>query len=447
MTHGTRAKQGRHYLIRLLKDKRILLALLVIGLFLAEAFLSQWTALGYDMKIWFNTGAWMKQGTNIYLPEDHLGYPPLWAFWCQFSYGVYETAGNNMEVWRFTTKLPLILAQFALAFAMAKFAEQRFDKKTAQKIFFLALTWVFFIYIAAFWGQLNMLSALLTFLAFWAVISKRTVAGAILLGVAVTLKIYPLITLPAFLIYTLKNRDKKEAGKFLLFTLAVPVVFTLGVFAVYQWDILLFLKTIFYWTPAFEANPVLLQGGGMNFWSFMSLANVDISQVWFLRFIWVPVLAAAVLYWFRRPKMDEADLNLSLISLYLLFLVSYGFVPEQAFLDPLPFIFLQILGYRAKRLHFYALVAVQALVFAFSTFNWGPFIFEPLLTQFSPSLANAIQVLDPSKSPLVWTARGIMGLVVSLSLTAFLVLLARPDLLRGIRERVSQRLSSVTSER
>jgi hypothetical protein len=261
------------------------------------------------------------------------------------------------------------------------------------------------------------------------------------------LKVYPLITLPAFMIYVLKNGDKKEAGKFLLYTSAVPVVFTLGVFAAYQWDILYFFKTIFYWTPAFEANPVLLQGGCMNFWSFLSLVNLDISQVSFLRFLWIPVLAAAALYWLRRPRMDEADLNLSLISFYLLFLLSYGFVPEQAFLDPLPFIFLQILGYRAKRLHLYALIAVQVLVFVFSAFNWGPFIFEPLLTQFSPSLANAIQALDPSKSPLVWTIRGIMGLVVSLSLTAFLALLAKPDLLKGIREKISERFSHVSPER
>ena len=122
----------------------------------------------------------MNQGINIYVPNNHLGYPPLWAFWCLIAYRVYGVLGNNMEVWRFIIKLPLILAQFALAFAIGKFAQNRFDKKTARNIFLIALTWIFFIYISALWGQLNMLSALLTFLAFYAVTTKRNTLGAVL---------------------------------------------------------------------------------------------------------------------------------------------------------------------------------------------------------------------------------------------------------------------------
>ncbi len=198
--------------------------------FWQKLLLSIWTDASYDLTIWFQTGVWMNQGLNIYLPNNHLGYPPLWAFWCLIAYRVYGMLGNNMEIWRFIIKLPMILAQFALAFAVGKFAQTRFDKGTAQKIFLLALIWVFFIYIGAMWGQLNMLSALLTFLAFYAVTSKRNTLGALLLGVAVTLKIYPLIILPAFLAYILKNQDRKEAGKFTLYTCALPVVFTLSRF-------------------------------------------------------------------------------------------------------------------------------------------------------------------------------------------------------------------------
>jgi hypothetical protein len=73
----------------------------------------------------------------------------------------------------------------------------------------------------------------------------------------------------------------------------------------------------------------------------------------------------------------------------------------------------------------YALLALQVLVFAFSTFNWGPFIFAPLLNQFSPPLLAAIQVFNPS-NPLIWTIRGVLGLIVSVSLCAFLVGLSKP---------------------
>jgi hypothetical protein len=408
------------------------LLLLVGGLFAAEALLSMWTGMGYDMKVWFNTGVWMKQGINIYLPENHLGYPPVWAFWCLAANQIYTFFGNNMELWRFTIKLPMILAQFALAFAVGRFVQTRFNPQTARKVFLVTLTWIFFIYIGALWGQLNLISALLVFLAFYATTTKRTLLGGALLGAAVALKIYPLIVLPAFMAYTWKNQGKRETGKLVLTSLAVPVVFTLAVFAVYQWDILYFLKTIFYWTPAFDANPILMQGGCMNIWSFASTLNVDISQVAILRFVWIPVLAACALFWFRKPRMNDADLNLSLTSFYVLFMLTYSWVSEQSFVDPLPFIFLQILVYRPKRSYMYALAGVQALIFAFSFFNWGPFIFEPLLTQFSPGTLTQMQFLDPSKSSLIWSIREEMGLFVSLGLTTFLAIMVKPELLERL---------------
>ncbi len=373
----------------------------------------------------------MNQGVNIYLPDNHIGYLPLWPLWCSVSYQVFSWMGGNTEIWRLTIKLPLILAQFALAFAMWKFAERRFSE-SAGKIFWFGLTWIFFIYIGALWGQLNMLSALLTFLAFYAIISRKTAIGAILLGIAIALKTYPLIVAPAFAVYIWKNRERTETGKFLLITGAVPLIYTLAFFSAYQWDVLYLLKTVFYWAPVYDVNPTQMMGGCMNFWSFASLLNVDISQISILRFIWIPILAAAVVYWLKKHEISESDFNISVISLYVLFMLSYAWVPEQTFLDLLPFVFLQIFCYRPKKFHVLMLALVQGLVFAFSVFNWGPFIFEPLLSQFAPATLQAIQVLDPSKSSIVWTTRGVLGLAVSGSLVMYLLTLARPEGCEGI---------------
>jgi hypothetical protein len=424
-------------LILFLKRKNIPLILVIACLFLTEAILALWTENQYDMTVWFQTGVWMSQGINIYVPSNHLGYPPLWAFWCLASNRIYAFFGNNMEIWRFSVKLPMILAQFALAFVVKSFAQKRFDQKTTQKIFLVTLSWGFIIYVGALWGQLDVISALLTFLAFYSLISKRTLLGAIFLGAAVTLKIYPLITLPAFAIYLWKNRGKKETGKFVLVSGGLPVAFTLSVFAAYNWNIIYFFKTILYWTPANPANPVQIQGGCMNIWSFLSLVNIDISQISFLRLVWIPIIAAAALYWFRKGQMDDADLNLALISFFLLFMLSYAWVPEQMFLDPLPFLFLQIIGYNAKRSLLYALVVVQILVLAFSAFNWGPFIFAPLFSRFSPKLLEAIQFLNPS-NPLVWNIRGLLGLAVTVGLSVFLVALSGVKIFGKTRTRNSE---------
>ena len=173
----------------------------------------------------------------------------------------------------------------------------------------------------------------------------------------------------------------------------------------------------------------------MNLWSFTSLLNVDISALWIFRIIWIPILAINALYWLRKPNMDGRDLNLAIITFYMLFLLSYGWVTEQSFVDILPFIFIQILLYQPNKTYMYILLGVQTLVFVFSTFNQGPFAFEPLLKAFSYNLLPLIQVFD-TKNPLIWTIRGVAGLLVSISLCVFLIVLVKPAVFqKSLRQR------------
>jgi hypothetical protein len=330
-----------------------------------------------------------------------------------------------MEIWRFVIKLPLIIANLALAYAVGRFASNQFNQKTGTTVFFVVLTWSFFIFIGAAWGQINTLSALVTFLAFSAMINQQTTKSGILLGIAVTLKISPLVVFPAFFAYVLKKRDRREAGKFTLWVFALPVLFTTTVFTVFQWNIVYFLKTIFYWTPVFESNAPQIQGGLMNIWSFASLLKADVSSLWYLRLVWVPILLVGFLYWLRRPRLEKWDLNLSIITLYLLFMISYAWVPEQSFVDPLPFLFLQVIAYTHKKSQLYFLAAIQVLVYAFSAVNYGGYVFQPLLERFSPSALAQLQILIPTPGSVPLEIRGTLGLVISLSLATLLVILIR----------------------
>lgn len=89
------------------------------------------------------------------------------------------------------------------------------------------------------------------------------------------------------------------------------------------------------------------------------MLNVDISQVDVLRLVWIPVIVIAAIYWFKKPRMDDATFCLSIISFYVLFMVTFAWVPEQMFVDPLPFVFLTILAYQPKKFYVYLLVIVQ----------------------------------------------------------------------------------------
>ena len=417
------------------------------GFFLLEALLSLWTGLPSDMNVWFKTGVWMNEGINIYAPPAHLGYPPLWALWCLVAYRFYSFFGNSLEIWRFVLKLPLIISHLALAYSVGKFAEKEFARKRALKIFYLVLTWSFFIFIGALWGQINTLSALLTFLAFEAVISQRTRKSALLLGIAVTLKIYPLIVLPAFLVYILKKQGKKEAVKFSFYTFSVPILFTLSIFMIFQWDIKFFLQTISYGTPFSEVKPTQMQTGCMNLWSFFALLNINLAEPWPLRLIWIPIIAGCALYWLKKPSFEKADLNLALITFYAVFMISYGWVTEQTLIDPLPFIFLQVLGYRSKRFHLYVLGAIQILVYAFSAVNGGEFIFEPLLERFFPPLLVSIQNLYANYGSLIRTIRGMLGLIISLSLGIFLIILMRPSIPKQTLNKLYRKNRSVIDKK
>jgi hypothetical protein len=256
------------------------------------------------------------------------------------------------------------------------------------------------------------------------------------------LKIYPTVTLPAFLIYTLKNRGKETTAKFAFLACVLPVLFTFTIFAIYQWDITYFLRTIFYSTPIFESEPVLFNAGCMNVWSFIALQGVSTGALWLFRQLWIPILTTGGVYWLKKPKLTEKDFVLSLITFYILFMVSYAWISEQTIVDLLPFLFLLVLAYKPERAYFYMLLLVQLLVYIFSFANQSLALFEPLAQSISPSITTDAQNFLYANGPLIWTIRGIMGLTVSISLIVFLVLLIKPKILELIREGLARFLRS-----
>jgi hypothetical protein len=244
--------------------------------------------------------------------------------------------------------------------------------------------------------------------------------------------------LPAFIAYYFRNGDKKESLKFLFVSFSVPIIFTGLTFLAFNWDVMFFLKTVFYSTPIFENNPVQILGGCMNVWSFLALLAIDMGRQWFFRILWIPIMGAVAVYWLRKKKMDDFNLSISIVSLYIIFMISYGWISEQSFLDTLPFIFLIILAYRPRKLQVCLLVFIQILIYIFSLLNWGPLIFEPFAEHFFPSLLQIIWSFDPSRSELIWNIRGIFGLVISAFLGIFLLLLLKQDEIMAYIQRISK---------
>jgi len=168
------------------------------------------------------------------------------------------------------------------------------------------------------------------------------------------------------------------------------------------------------------------------------LQGIDIASAWEVRQIWVVVLAGNFFYWVRKRKFSEENFVVSIISFYLLWMISYGWVAEQSFLDPLPFIFVLILAYRPKKIYIFLVGGINFLIYVYSFANHNLFLFVPFLEIVSPSLIVDIENLYFSSDlgPILWTVRGTMGLVVSLSLIVFLAIILKPELLEILQERV-----------
>jgi hypothetical protein len=73
---------------------------------------------------------------------------------------------------------------------------------------------------------------------------------------------------------------------------------------------------------------------------------------------------------------------------------------------------------------------IQSFVYIFSVANQSLFIFTPLLERFLPMFLVNLQRFHLENGPLIHTIRGTMGLVTSVAILVFLLVLAKPELLK-----------------
>jgi len=184
----------------------------------------------------------------------------------------------------------------------------------------------------------------------------------------------------------------------------------------------------------------------MNTWSFIALIGVDIVPLWYFRQLWIPILAFGTLYWLKKTKINEKDLTLSIVFFYILFIVSYGWISEQTIIDLLPFAFLMVFAYNSKRIYLHLLLLIQTLVYIFSFANQSLAVFGPLAQALSPRIVTDAQNFLSDNGPLIWTIRGSMGLMISVSLLTFLAILIKPEIINQVQERL-QSLKKLTGRK
>ncbi|HEV2139052.1 MAG TPA: glycosyltransferase 87 family protein [Nitrososphaerales archaeon] len=331
--------------------------------------MAPWTGHPFDFEIWVRLGVLALSGANPYslLPYiPHLSfapyplmtsisYPPFPAFIFAATYGVYQLVGSpSAFLYYFLLKQPMVFSDLLAAVLLFRLFSLKGDTNLAQKI---AKLWIYLplaIIVSAMWGALDPVALLLILGSLYAFEIKKPIWSAGLLGVAVYLKLMPIIFLPLFLFNSDFSTRKKAA--FASIALIIPLLGTVLPFYLLGWN------------PSGIYNAVSYQGelpgfGGIGVFNAFSLLSPHTGvSTMVLSLVWFPALLAAYAYSYVK-KVQRAE---ALLITVILFAIFRPTMPEQWAIYPIAFLLL--LWNHENKVHAFALTGVATAYLAVNNF-------------------------------------------------------------------------------
>jgi Mannosyltransferase (PIG-M) len=350
---------------------------ILAGLAIREL-LAPWTGHEYDFEIWTRLGFYMQSlaspyRTLAYVPglsfspfptTGSLGYPPLSAFIFGLTYRVYVLLGEPSKfLYYFLLKQPMILADVGVAIVLAKIIFLSGDVKSAQNVSLIWLYFPFGIIISSMWGQLDPIALLLSLLATYYFLLSRWTLSAVMLGLAVYLKILPVVFLPVFLLQPRLGTTSKVL--YSLVSMGIPVAGTLFPAEALNWG----LQGIYSYLQFQAAIPGT---GGMSLLGIFYITPITLGLArYFTPFVWAPLLLIAYIYVRKRGL----ELFHGLTVVMLAFIVSRSFFSEQYMLYPLAFLLVKTS--KESMLHFLSL-AIASTIFLVANNTLLVMFFSPI---------------------------------------------------------------------
>jgi hypothetical protein len=299
----------------------------------------------YDIRIFMAAGHQVATLQNPYLPHDlsavfhnpafhgitTVGYPPPWPLILGGIYRLTYAALPNFLAYNLAIKLPIIIANVALAYLTAACLRRLgADEARARTAWVFMLLNPFLLYASAAWGQFDSIVALLSLAGLALLDSPRRSSSAILLALAVSFKptAIPLLLLPFFYLAA------SGLGQVLRFYAVLGLgllAFCIGPFVFFGWDPSPILQN---W------NAHLVVGGGLS-----PLAALELWQTsyrlsgnwWLLGLLWIPALGIASLA-LRSGIPDFKDLVRKSAASVLVFFLTRSWLSEPNLILVLPFV-------------------------------------------------------------------------------------------------------------
>jgi hypothetical protein len=337
---------------------------LVLGLLFGHA---------HDMPIFMATGYLVATGQNPYLAQDlsglfdnsafrgltSIGYPPPWPLVLG---GIYRLIGGSppsLLGYNLAIKVPIIAANVALAFLVARLLIREGVKPEAVRKAWIFLLWNPFILLAsAAWGQFDSVVALLALTALALLDLKKVDLSAILLGLAIAAKpiALPLLPLPWMV---MSHAPIRRRGRYYMLLTASLVFFCVVPFVIFGWSPEVIIRN---W------NAHLVVGGGMSLLTFRELTNGSyaLEGAWqILGVVWLPAVAVAA--WSIRSRVNQrGGLLAASTVLVFVFFLTRAWLSEPNILLVLPMVVILV---STGDLPSLGLAAIWILPLVFGVFN------------------------------------------------------------------------------
>lgn len=363
--------KGKMWLQRFLGDERRFLAVLVfvsLAVRIAAACLTYGTE---DVDSWKIVSEVLAQGKNPYEHTHFLRWPPLWM---GVIFGVQHLADSLN--WSFTTliKIPPVVADAAIAIVLYYYFKSRQEIHRARLSSILYAINPISILIVAVHGQFDSITVL--FLLWSLYFMERhtdesdVYVAAILLGLAIFSKTWPLLLLPLFI-----SRISGFRAKVVFLGIAlIPFVVS--------------LSTLYVLTPDHIYRKVVRYGGIAGWWGIPSLPNVirhpvtnRIAELYAKvgRYLLLLAMGALALVYGRVQRRKSPSLLEALvvgISLIYLILPGYG---TQYMVWILPFALIYSWTNRSAR-YLLIIIALELIIeYAFRPYNGmlGGWVIKP----------------------------------------------------------------------
>ncbi len=269
----------------------------------------------------------------------------MWALWCALSYLISSLIlPGNTFLYILVIKVPIIVGDTGVAYLLLHVARKKFGRNPSFQLK-LAGSFLFNPYVLAVgvvWSMMDSIIGLLIVLCAMCLTSKRPAWTGAFLALGTALKLYPIILLPACLIYSIKGRQDKIRRPiiFLATFSCCALIMIVAPFLIFNWSTTGFVGLIFAQASR-SPNGGIAPLSVFNYllWNgILTLGPISIVSVYSstpLRYVWV--LAFVYAAWYldaKRQAKSLSELLQEFILMYVVYCLTAPWVSEQM-IEPL----------------------------------------------------------------------------------------------------------------